>query len=160
MIVQVNAVPFRAEIQHLCCRRYPGHPRGCPNFGKKDTCPPKPLIDEVLDLTQPVYAIYTEFDLGAHAARMWAEYPDWSERQAYCCLYWQPRARAQHREEQAAALRTFYRDEPICSYIVPVPEAYGVDVTALMASIGVTLEWPPRKITRVVSLAGHRAERG
>ena len=44
------------DVRDLCPRSYPGHPHGCPNYGKRPSCPPQaPMLAETLDLTQPVH---------------------------------------------------------------------------------------------------------
>ena len=49
MIVQVVPV-IEYSVRSLCSKEYPNHPHGCPNFGKRDTCPPKALFwDKVVD---------------------------------------------------------------------------------------------------------------
>jgi len=154
MFKQVIPV-FTPEVRLLCIRPYPGHPKGCPNFGRRWTCPARaPLLDKVLDLSAPVYAIWTTFDIAAHMARMKALHPAWSERQLACCLYWQPRAR----KNLTTAINAFNKImlgplRPILK-VLSCPEACGVNVTATMASIGEKLEWPPRKIAYQVALAG------
>ena len=140
------------DMQSLCGLPYHGHPRGCPNLGCKAGCPPQPLLEQVLDFSRPMYVIWTDFDLGSHVARMHKRHPEWSDRQLYCCLYWQGTARKAHREEQVRARRLYEINR-----IVSTPEAHGVNVTALMALLNVHLEWPPMQLTRVVSLAGTAA---
>ena len=140
----------RPRIRGLCRKPYPGHPRGCPNWGKRDTCPPRrPLLLDLLDLSKPVYCIFNTFDLGCHVAKMRRRHPDWSDRKLRCCLYWQGTARKQLRERAAA----FLQARPEC-IVIYVPEATGVNVTATMASIGIQLQWPPRTVTYQVALAG------
>jgi hypothetical protein len=142
-------------VRALCRRAYPGHPKGCPNFNRRETCPPQaPLLERVLDLCGPIYCVYNRFDLGAHVARMTRRHPDWSERRLLCCLYWQPRARKQLREK----VQAFLTGHP-GSVAVYVPEACGVDVTATMASIGVALQWPPRTVAYQVALVGAPARK-
>lgn len=152
MIVQINPKEILLDINSpkLCCRPYPNHPRGCPNYGKKTGCPPKVLpLDEVLDFEKEMYVIYTDFNIGKHAEKMKSLHPDWTERQIYCCLYWQPKARKMHKEEIER-----YKKEKKIGLILSSPEAMGVNVTSLMKKIGVNLEWPPKKITRLVSIGG------
>lgn len=152
MITKISPllISYKKGIQSLCRNHYPNHPKGCPNYGKKDGCPPnQPLISEVLNLRKGVYLIYTEFDVGKHARRMQKMHPDWSKRQVYCCLYWQPTARKIQREEETKA-----KEEYGLGKIVDSPEAHGVNLSLLMKNIGVELEWPPRKITRLISLGG------
>lgn len=154
MIIELNPeiIPYDKKFQFLCRCPYHRHPRGCPNYGKKEGCPPgQPLINAVFDFQKNIYLVYTEFDLASHAAKMKKLYPHWSEYQIYCVLYWQPLARKFQRQEEEKALREFNLDYICCS-----PEAHGVNVTELMRRIGVILEWPPRNTTRLVSLAGFK----
>ncbi len=78
----------------LCRKPYPLHPHGCPNYNKKDGCPPNsPMLGEILSEWEVVYAIFNRFDFGVHVQKMRDKHPNWSERQCRCCLYWQGRAR-------------------------------------------------------------------
>ena len=129
---------------------YPGHPRGCPNWNRRATCPPQaPLLHDVLDLKRPVHCVSNAFDLAAHVARMRARHPDWSYRKLVCCLYWQGAARKRLRER----VSDFLAHHPGC-IVLYCPEANGVDVTATMAAIGVDLEWPPVSVAYQVALVG------
>jgi len=148
--LRVKDLQWNSGLRKLCTRRYPGHPRGCPNFGKRDSCPPQaPLINETLDLTQPVWVIYNDFDLASHVAKMRARHPNWTERQMYCLLYWQPTARKHLR----AVIEEFLQQHPGL-LVVSTPEAQGVDVTSTMRGVGIYLEWPPRNVAYQVVLAG------
>ncbi len=154
------------SVRDLCCRPYPGHPKGCPNWGKRDTCPPAaPLLQDILTLVEPVFAVWNRFDLAAHVARMRERHPGWSDRQLYCCLCWQGTARKQlrakikcflHEQNLANALDLKYHVDLL---VVGCPEACGVNVTATLASIGITLEWPPRVWAYQVVLVGQPLHR-
>lgn len=138
------------SVRTLCRRPYPRHKTGCPNYGIRETCPPKaPLINEVLDLSQPVYAIWNVFDFEAHVKRMRKAHPNWSQRQTECCLYWQPKAR----KRLKIMIKAFKRKYPKLR-VIDCPEAMGVDVTDTMKSIGVRLQWPPTTKTYQVAVAG------
>lgn len=138
------------SVRDLCCKPYPNHKRGCPNYDKKEGCPPSaPLITETLDFSDPIYAIYNVFDFGAHVEKMRAKHPDWSQRQLECCLYWQGTARKQLRAE----IRTFLGNHSYAR-VVMCPEAQGVDVTATMKEVGIELEWPPKTVAYQIVLAG------
>lgn len=149
MLLEVKPVVHRG-IQDLCRRPYPGHPKGCPNYGHKLGCPPlAPLFSEVFDLSKDVFAIIIEFDLEQHTARMRLKHPSWSESQCRCLLYWQPKVRKLLKGEVAR----FLPSHP--GYVAEMtPEAMGVDVTRTLRNAGVILEWPPRRIVRQVALAG------
>lgn len=138
------------KMRAMCVQAYPQHKRGCPNFGKRSNCPPKAnLIERVLDLSAPVWAIWVTFDLAAHVARMRYMHPDWSERQLANCLYWQGSARKDLRVETEA----FLADHPGC-IALDCPEACGVNVTATMRAVGVELQWPPVTLVHKVAIVG------
>jgi predicted metal-binding protein len=151
MFVEVKPI-VDVKIRELCFRPYPGHRNGCPNFNKRSTCPPQaPLIFDVLDLNEKVYAIYNVFDLGSHVERMKNIHPSWSDRQLKCCLYWQQKAR----KELRTKIIEFLKEFPNYS-VVGTPEAQGVNLTETMKNVGIILEWPPEKLTYQIVLAGIR----
>jgi hypothetical protein len=107
------------------------------------------MLGDRIDLNQPTFAIINEFDLGSHVARMAEGHPTWSQRQLECCLYWQPKARAQLK----MLCQGFLREHP--NYVVDsIPEAGGMNVTETLWLVGIELEWPPRKIVRQIAVAG------
>ncbi len=144
----------------LCIRPYPNHPRGCPNYDKKSGCPPDvPMFDDYVDITQPVYAIFNTFDVGAHAARMRDRHPKWTERQCYNLLYWQPTARKQLRGKIRRFLLGFSARGKSPPRLVACPEAMGVNITQTMSDVDIELEWPPRKTAYQIVLAGYLLEK-
>ena len=169
----VNPV-IEPMVRTLCTRPYPGHVRGCPNHGKRSTCPPHaPMLGDVLDLDRTVWAVWTTFDLAAHVAKMRAKHPKWSERQLRCCLYWQGGARKRLKIEVAKSWVMIVSRCIADHYIgddvdrkppqrpihgIFCPEAMGVNVTATLAGVGVELEWPPVHVTHQVALVGYPKE--
>lgn len=143
------------SVRNLCFRPYPNHPHGCPNFGKRPSCPPRsPVIEDVLDMTRLIYLVWVSFDFAAHRKKMKAKHPNWSQRQIDCCLYWQGGVRKQLREEIAQALSIF---EDTTRYrVCGCPEALGVNVTATMKNVNIELEWPPETIVYKVAIIGTR----
>jgi len=138
------------KMRALCVKPYQGHPKGCPNYGKTDRCPPAaPKINDVLDLDQPVYAIYNRFGFRAHCAKMREFHPGWSRRQIRCCLYWQGSARKQLRN----VISKFTLEHPKM-IIIMTPEAMGVNITETMANAGIHLEWEPVNYTYQIALGG------
>jgi predicted metal-binding protein len=137
-----DKIEYNKKFQYLCKHPFYGHQKGCPNYGKKRSCPPHvPLIDEVLELNKGLYLIFTEFNVGEFAERIRKSHPDWkSSRQWYNSRYWQPKARKLQRKEEAYAKR-----EKSIDCIINNPEALGVNVSRLMAVSGINLkwEWPP-----------------
>jgi hypothetical protein len=145
-VVKVEPVVDHS-VRALCAKPYPLHPRGCPNFFSRPTCPPAvPCFDRVFDLSKPVYAVVNEFDIGAHVERMRTSHPEWSDRQLRCVLYWQAGARKLLKAKVAEALRLLpgYK-------ATACPEGMGVNVTETMRRVGVLLEWPPMRFARQIA---------
>jgi predicted metal-binding protein len=144
---------FDPNVRKLCVQPYPLHPRGCPNFAKSPRCPPKvDLLDKVFDLRKPCWVIYNTFSLRAHVRKMQELHPKWSDRQLYCCLYWQGKARKKLKEE----IEKFYQaNDPLKQCLVTTcPEAMGLNVTETIRKIGILLEWPPIDKAVQVAFAG------
>lgn len=156
MIQQINSLICGYTIRHLCATPYEGHPFGCPNYGKRKTCPPEaPYIDKIMDLNGPMFVIWNEFDLASHVSKMKTAHPDWKDRQLYCCLYWQGTARKQLEQE----IQRFCNEHREDFAILRCPEATGVCVTETMKLIGVTLEWPPINKAFQVAIAGTKTQK-
>jgi len=149
MICQQKIVPvIEHSVRDLCKRRYPNHPKGCPNYGKKPTCPPNaPLWEQFCDIGLATWLYFTKFNLAEHREKMRAKHPNWSRRQLDCCLYWQPKARK--------PLYDFLKMNPMPGFfLTKAPEAMGINVTETMKQIGIELEWPPETWTYQVAMGG------
>lgn len=148
------------EMRKLCQRPYYNHPKGCPNFGKRASCPPQaPLLSKVLDLAKPVWAIWVEFDLAKHRERMRQKHPNWSVRQLECCLYWQGTVEKDLRRKVTnfCTMRLLYKLDGTLEVLYR-PEAMGVNVTETMKSVGIELEWPPKNTVYKIALVGSPLE--
>lgn len=144
------------KAREWCLLPYPGHPRGCPMFGRKPTCPPQaPMIQDFLDPSKSLYIVWAEFNLAAHAQRMKQAHPNWSERQCRCLLYWQQGVRAELRHNvQAAMMMTGTTEATL------VPEAMGVNVYATCAASGLRLDRiRDIKVDRHVAIMGYPANK-
>lgn len=143
------------SVRGLCCKPYPNHPKGCPNFNKRVICPPQaPMIGEFFDLSKEVLAVCIHFDLKSHIDRMRTKHLNWTQRQLECCLYWQGTARKQLREEIKNNMPEdgLFGDSKLG--VTDCPEAMGVNVTETMKNVGVILEWPPKVIVRKIAFIG------
>lgn len=141
------------SVRKLCCRPYPLHKNGCPNFRKKSTCPPKyPLLQNLIDMNKEIWAIWNKFPIGEHMNKMKLKHPEWTERQLRNVLYWQPTAR----KELKNIIKLFLKENNLI--IVQSPEAAGVNLTDTMSKIGIKLEWPPQKWAYQIVLAGFKIE--
>lgn len=152
-ILEVKKLVTTKSAGEWCKLKYPGHNRGCPNYGKVDRCPPKcKSVDYYFDLSKPLYLIHSEFYLDGHAARMKEKHPNWSERQCRCVLYWQPRSRKQLKERIVKAMFLLPVD-----FVATTPEAMGINVYATARLAGLKLERiRDLKICRHVALIGSR----
>ncbi len=148
--------PVMDPMAYKWCRApYPRHPKGCPQWGAREGCPPRTEDISKMIHIHPgcgCWAVFNRFDLGAHAARRREKFPNASDAQIYNLLYWQPTARKQ----LAAHLSLFYRERPSSDGWVTIvrPEAHGVNVTKTMQAVGIRLEWPPRKWAYQIAFVG------
>jgi predicted metal-binding protein len=151
MIIQIKPsdLEISSEYQHMCLKRGGSFRKGCPNYGKKEGCPPRELISKIFDFNKPIYMICTEIDLEKRVKHIRENHPDWTEAAIYNPRYWQPAARKVHEAEIEKFLETY-----LGVYVERTPEGAGINIDSLCRKYGVELEWPPRKITRLVSLAG------
>lgn len=144
-----------SSVRELCARPYPNHPKGCPNFGKRPTCPPRsPFLEDVYDISKGFWIVWVSFNLLYHRNRMQKKHPDWSRRQLDCCLYWQGGVRKKLKESVADVM--YYLEGRGDWYATNCPEAMGVNVTATMKSLGIKLEWPPENTVRKIAIIGVR----
>jgi predicted metal-binding protein len=160
-LITKDKLVINYKVRGLCTTPYPNHPKGCPNFYKnRPDCPPQaPKIEDFFDLHYPIGIVYVTLDFLSHRNKMKQLHPKWSDRQVDCCLYWQPKLNKLLKEKVYEGLRQYHRE--ICSKRASLscqatfcPEAMGVNVTASMKNIGITLEWPPKNIVRKVALIG------
>jgi hypothetical protein len=150
--MKVEPVLLDCPPGDLCQRRYSGHGRGCPNYGKRETCPPQAerwTPDSCWG--KAWYAIWNAFDFGAHVEKMRGLHPNWSQRQLECCLYWQGTARKKLKDE---VIEFLHHVTPPLPTVEWVPEAHGVNVTETMRRAGIILEWPPKTVAYQVALVG------
>ncbi len=149
-----------------CRFPYPGHKRGCPNFDHKAGCPPRVgLVGDVFDLGLQHWFAIVDFDLAAHMARMKAKHPDWSDRQAACCLYWQNGVRSRLEKLCRASVLLISTEalpktmvwRPGCALPIytDCPEAMGVNVFRTAETIGIRLERNPRTTVYKIALIGY-----
>lgn len=135
----------------FCAREYPGHKKGCPNYGKYNLCPPDaPMFDEIFDMDKDIFLIYFSYDIKSHLQKMKTRHPNWTERQLRNVLYWQGTAKKLHKEE----IKEFLTEYGHLGYEVITPEALGVDVTKTLEKVGINLEWPPMNYSYRIAFAG------
>ena len=152
-VYKVKKLVINKSTSEWCKLPYPGHKKGCPNYGKSDRCPPEcKHLGVYFDLSKPMYLIHSEFDLAGHALIMKNKHPNWSDRQCRCVLYWQSRSRKQLKERISAVMPILLVD-----FVTTTMEAMGVNVYATARLSGLNLERiRDLSICRHVALAGSR----
>lgn len=124
------------NVGKWCRLPYPGHPRGCPNFGKKPHCPPNVIpIDRFIDISLPMYLVRAQFNLRSHAERMKSMHPGWTNRQCRSVLYWQNSVRAKLRDKVRTAM-----SDLSCDAVTFCPEGMGLNVFVTARLAGLRLD--------------------
>lgn len=152
MLIKEEDIVFDSRSRGAWCKLpYPNHEKGCPNYGKKQKCPPfsKNLHELIVP---PFFLVLRDFDLEDQTDRMKKLHPNWSDRQARCLLYWQGSLRRKLIEEA----RTFINSQKDKMVLLENPEANGVDVFKTCNAIGIILERNPKKNVRKVMLIGKK----
>lgn len=154
MIIPLNEKQISLDTRargKWCLLPYPNHPKGCPNYGKKQICPPfsKPFKELV---ESPFYLVIQTFDLEAQAKRMKERHPHWTDRQSRNCLYWQRGLMKRLRIEA----RKFIDSQDHGLMLLEIPEANGVDLFNTCKNLGIILERHPRKTVKKMMMIGKR----
>jgi len=151
MIIDVaETMAIDYNVRNWCTMPYPGHSKGCPNFGKKETCPPKiGLIDNLFDLSKEHWFAVVKFDLAGQVNRMANIHPEWSDRQCRCCLYWQGGVRKNLKK----LCNKFLSSKSGLTFSF-CPEAMGVNVFRTFHRNGIMMRKNPKDIVYKVALIG------
>jgi len=135
----------------MCIRPYHNHPKGCPNFGKKEGCPPNiPMFDQVYDLSKPIYLIINEFNLLEHVDNMKKIHPDWSSYQLYNSRYWQGKSVSINKKASYAWLNE-HPNLVLTNWV----ENMGIDLIKTLKQVNIDLIFNEKlEIARRISCAG------
>ena len=137
-----------------CRLPYPNHPQGCPNYGKRKTCPP--VAKKFGDLIEPpLYLAIQQFNLEFHKKKMKEKHPNWTDKQCRNLLYWQKGVIKRLKDESYQFARTL-GDNFI---VLDVPEANGVQVFETCKKIGILLDKNPEKIVYKIMIIGKNKEK-
>lgn len=132
-----------------CTLPYPGHPQGCPNFGKKKGCPPDSGRFE--ELFQPPFYLVAEcFDLKSHATKMKEKHPEWTEKQCRNLLYWQQSVKKKLKNK-ANNFKDQFLDVNLD--LIESPEALGIDLFKTCEKIGISLKRHPDNVYKIMIVA-------
>jgi len=151
-IIEAVQVKTSRKTGDWCLYPYPGHPKGCPNYGREGCPPDAPFITEVMDLRRSVFIAFSEFYLHGHITKMRLKHPDWTDRQLRNVLYWQGTSRKQMK--QRAKIAQFYGGGDV---VLTCPEAHGVNVYATCFYSGLKIQKIKKLTTcRHIALIGFR----
>ena len=146
-VVEVtNKLIIDYRARDWCKLPYTLHPKGCPNFNHKPTCPPRAcFIENLCNLSKRTWFVIVSFDLQSHINKMLSKYPDWTDRQTRCVLYWQPKVNKQLENET----KLFCAFKPL--KYTTCPEAMGVNVIKTAKQLGLPIT--PRPKNKVYKIA-------
>lgn len=152
-IVRVKKLIHKKAVRDWCKFPYHGHPKGCPNYGKKEQCPPQSkYITDIINVNKPIFMVFSEFDLGKHMSKMKKKHPQWSEHQLRNVLYWQSTSRKQMKERAKKAQSILGTE-----VIIYMAESNGVNIYATAFHAGLKLEKiKTLKINRHIAFIGYR----
>lgn len=127
----------KKKSMKLCTQPYYKHSKGCPNFNKKEGCPPNILhISEEYDLTS-LHAFVLRFPFEQYLNLKKEIHPDWTNRALANQRHWQSHLRA--------TLLSAYKEEIEEQYpnhtLILNPEAQGINVDETLKTVGIELEW-------------------
>ena len=146
---QIDAVDCTDRTVEWCRLPYPGHPKGCPNYGRRRDCPP--FAPHFLKkFSPPFYLVAVRFNLAAHAEKMKKKHPHWTEKQARCLLYWQPRVNKILRQ---ACIELIKQLPPGFNFTLK-PEAMRVNVITTAFKAGIPIKTRPGKYVWKIALIG------
>lgn len=157
--IEITDLRINMKAREWCKLPYPGHPKGCPNYGDpkhEGVCPPSaPLIHEFINTKLPIFLIVEEFNLALHVQKYKINHPNCTDKQAKCVLYWQNSVRSKLRK-QCEIFRHLHPD-----FIITLcPEAMGVNVIATAQIAKVPIKVKPEDIVYKIALAGVPNEKG
>lgn len=148
MVLEVtNNLTIDYRARDWCKIPYYNHPKGCPNFNHKSTCPPQVcLIENWCDLSKRMWFVIVQFNLKEHMDKMLAKYPHWTLNQTKCVLYWQPKVSKQLEVE--SKLFCFGKGLKYTT----CPEAMGVNVIKTAKRLGLPISSHPKEFVYKISL--------
>jgi len=135
------------KVRDYCRLPYPGHPEGCPHFGKREECPPQaPLIEHFIDLSKPHYLIIVKLNCD-HAIER--EKPHNPSKERYW-LDWEL-----HAESVLEKHVQKFQKNHLGTVFTLHPSAVGVDVFKTAQNMGIPLEPAPQKTFHKIALIGY-----
>ncbi len=93
--IDKDTIEFTKKTSLWCTLPYDNHSKGCPNYGKKNTCPPDaPYLEHEVKSYEHIYLLYLRFDFEMYRVIRGNEWINkgfpYTEKQLRCLLYYQP----------------------------------------------------------------------
>jgi len=160
-IINPNTIVFykNEEIRNkLCQLPYPGHKKGCPNYGKSENCPPDiPIRTDIFKLYSQFILVVAKFHFQIYCMEMKSVHSDWSERRIKNVLYWQGQLKKLMRNYiQKLSIQFGKPDELFGAgsgfWNYPSMEAVGINVFATLKRNNISFEIRPETIVTMVAL--------
>lgn len=135
------------KVRDYCKLPYPGHPEGCPSYGKRKECPPSaPLVEDFIDLSKPHYFVVYSRD--------YVDTESMDEKLQECWPYWHGHMKSILCE----TIEKFQSDHPGTVFTLH-PSAVGVDVLKTAKNVGIPLEISPQGTVYRIALIGYPVDR-
>ncbi len=123
-------------VHQLCTQKYYNHSKGCPNFNKKDGCPPHiQHISQQYDL-ESMNMLLLRFPFYYYITLKQQEHPDWSLRELSNQRHWQNHLKGTL-NEYWKNIKNEYPEYKL----IKNPEAQGVNVEETLSNIDIPLNW-------------------
>jgi predicted metal-binding protein len=127
----------KKKSMQLCTQPYYKHSKGCPNFNKKDGCPPNILhISEEYDLTS-LHALVLQFPFEQYINLKKEIHPDWTNRALANQRHWQSHLRATLLNQYDSEIKEQYPNHTL----ILNPEGQGINVEETLKTVGIQLDW-------------------
>lgn len=124
-------------VNYLCTKEYPKHKKGCPNFNRKQGCPPNILhISQQYDL-ESINMLLVRFPFLYYTDLKQQDHPDWSLRELSNQRHWQNHLKG--------TLNKYWKNikKEYPEYkLIRNPEGQGVNVEETLKELNIELQWP------------------
>jgi len=147
----VEAVCDPHIIKH-CLDKYENHPKGCPNWGHKEGCPPNVRHFSRV-YAKEVFVVAIRFNFAAYLSLRRQAHPNWTDRALKNPRHWQGHLR---HELNDFLFKHLSEHEEIDGEIILSPEAMGVDLFATCENVGIHLERNPQNYVYKVALIARK----
>ena len=124
------------SVNYLCTQQYHKHKKGCPNFNRKQGCPPHiQHLSQQYDL-ESINMLLLKFPFRYYISLKQQDHPDWSLRQLSNQRHWQKHLKANLNEYWNNT-----KEEYPGYKVIENPEGQGVNVEETLKLLNIDLDW-------------------